>query len=109
MAKSESTKALEAIADKLVGAAVTELPSVSGSDNGKALLVSGGKWQKGAIPSQLPSVSGSDNGKALLVAGGQWAAGAIPSQLPVVTADDAGKVLTVDSSGNWVAAALPSG
>ena len=81
MSKSESTKALEAIADKLVGAAVTELPSVSGSDNGKALLVSGGKWQKGAIPSQLPAV----------------------------TAADAGKVLTVDSSGNWVAAALPSG
>lgn len=28
-----------------------ELPAVSGSDNGKALIVSGGKWQAGAVSS----------------------------------------------------------
>ncbi len=80
MAKSDMTKAMESIADKLVGVSVTELPAVTGSDNGKALIVDEGAW----------------------------AAKAIPSQLPAVTAEDEGKVLTVNSSGEWVAAALPS-
>ena len=79
MAKSDMTKAMETLADKLVGVSVTELPDVSASDNGKALIVDGGKWAKKAIPSQLPAV----------------------------TASDAGKVLTVNESGEWVAAALP--
>ena len=79
MAKSDMTKAMESIAEKLVGASVTELPSVSSSDNGKALLVSGGKWQKGNIPSQLPAVTSSDNGKVLTVVNGAWAAAALPS------------------------------
>ena len=51
----------------------------------------------------LPSVSGTDNGKALIVSGGAWTAAAIPSQLPAVTSSDAGKVLMVNSSGQWVA------
>ena len=59
------------------------------------------------VESKLPTVSSSDNGKALLVSGGKWQKGAIPSQLPAVTASDAGKVLTVNESGEWVAAALP--
>lgn len=59
--------------------------------------------------SNLPSVTSSDNGKALLVSGGKWQKGVIPAQLPAVTAADAGKVLTVSESGEWVAAALPSG
>lgn len=57
----------------------------------------------------LPAVSSSDNGKALLVSGGKWAKGALPSQLPAVTASDAGKVLTVNAEGQWAAAAPASG
>ena len=52
----------------------------------------------------LPTVTGSDNGKALLVSGGEWTAAAIPAQLPAVTSADSGKILTVNSSGEWVAA-----
>ncbi len=52
----------------------------------------------------LPVVTGSDNGKALLVSGGEWTAAAIPAQLPAVTSADSGKILTVNSSGEWVAA-----
>lgn len=53
--------------------------------------------------SSLPEVSGSDNGKALIVAEGEWTAANIPSQLPSVTAADEGKVLAVNSSGVWAA------
>ena len=60
------------------------------------------------VGSNLPAVSSSDNGKALLVSGGQWGAGTLPTELPAVTAADAGKVLTVNAEGQWVAAALPS-
>jgi len=52
----------------------------------------------------LPAVTSSDNGKALLVSGGKWEKGAFPSQLPAVTSTDSGKILTVNSSGEWVAA-----
>jgi len=107
MAKSAIAQALEELKEKLVGASVTELPEVSGSDNGKALIVSGGKWDKGSIPAELPAVSGSDNGKALIVSEGAWAAGDLPVELPAVTDADVGKVLTVDAEGHWVAAALP--
>lgn len=109
MAKADMTKALEAIADKLVGVEVTELPAVSGSDNGKALMVSGGKWGAGNIPSQLPSLTaGTDDGKVLTAkSDGTWGKEAIPAQLPAVTEADEGKVLTVNSSGQWVAA-LPA-
>lgn len=80
------------------------LPSVSGSDNGKLLTVSSGNWT--AVADRLPTVSGSDNGKALIVSGGAWTAAAIPSQLPAVTSADEGKVLAVNSSGQWVAVTL---
>ena len=52
----------------------------------------------------LPAVTSSDNGKALLVSGGEWTAADIPAQLPAVTSADSGKILTVNSSGEWVAA-----
>lgn len=53
------------------------------------------------IPAVLPSVEGTDEGKALMVSGeGKWVAGTIPSQLPAVTADDNGDVLTV-VEGVW--------
>ena len=58
--------------------------------------------------SNLPAVTGADNGKVLMVAEGEWGKAALPAELPAVTAADVGKVLTVDAEGNWVAAALPS-
>ena len=97
-------ESLETISERVVG---SSLPAVSSSDNGKALLVSAGKWQKGTLPEELPAVTADDNGKALLVSAGQWAAGTLPAELPAVTAADAGKVLTVNAEGQWVAAALP--
>lgn len=58
--------------------------------------------------SNLPSVTKSDEGKALIVnSSGKWAKDVIPAELPAVTAADAGKVLTVSAEGEWVAAALP--
>lgn len=54
-------------------AAAGALPSVSSADNGKALLVKSGKWQKAAIPSQLPTVTSDDNGDVLTVVEGAWA------------------------------------
>lgn len=79
---TKTTTALNELAEemkKITGAAVTELPEVTASDNGKALLVSGGAWGKGSLPTELPAV----------------------------TSADAGKVLTVSEDGEWVAAALP--
>ena len=71
------TNALEQIAEKLVGVEVTELPAVTSDDNGKVLMVSGGKW----------------------------VAGTLTKELPLVTTTDAGKVLTVNESGQWAAVA----
>ena len=103
------TKAMEDIAAKLVGVDVTELPEVSGTDNGSILKVSGGKWAKGSETVELPAVTSENAGQVLMVnAEGQWVAAAIPSQLPTVDkTTDAGKVLTVNSDGEWAAAALP--
>ena len=50
MAKSDNTKALEAIAEKLVGVSVTELPAVSAIDNGKVLMVVNGAWAAAELP-----------------------------------------------------------
>ncbi len=61
-----------------------------------------------AAVTELPAVTASDNGKALIVSEGAWAKGSLPVELPAVTASDAGKVLTVNAEGAWVAAALPS-
>ena len=51
----------------------------------------------------LPKVTSNDNGKALIVSSGKWSKKNIPSQLPAVTDSDEGKVLAVNSSGAWVA------
>lgn len=69
-----------------------ELPSVSGLDNGKALIVDGGKWTKKTIPSQLPEVTApTDNGKVLAVVEGAWAK-ASAYTLPEATAETLGGV-----------------
>jgi len=61
MAKSDNTKALEAIAEKLVGVNVTELPAVSASDNGKVLMVVDGAWAVAELPADpaVETVSGT--------------------------------------------------
>lgn len=69
---------INAIAALITSGATAELPAVSGSDNGNALLVSSGKWQKGAIPAELPSVSATNNGQVLTVVEGAWAAADLP-------------------------------
>ena len=66
------------------------------------------KISERVVGGELPAVSASDNGKALLVSGGEWAKGDLPTELPAVTSADKGKVLTVNDDGHWVAAALPS-
>lgn len=62
---SEVITAMESVA----ASAASELPVVTSSDNGKALVVSGGKWTKG---NELPVVTASDNGKLLGVNQGVW-------------------------------------
>ena len=69
---------INAIAALITSGATAELPAVSGSDNGSALLVSSGKWAKGEIPAELPSVSATNNGQVLTVVEGAWAAADLP-------------------------------
>lgn len=99
---------LEKALNGITGAAVSELPAVTGSDNGKALMVSEGQWGAGSIPTELPAVTkAADEGKVLTVnSSGVWAAAALPTELPSVDTTDEGKVLMVDAEGKWVAATL---
>ena len=84
-----------------------DLPSVSGSDNGKVLTVVEGDWAAADPVAELPAVTSSDEGDVLTVNGsGEWVNAEPASQLPAVTALNDGQVLMV-SSGEWVAAALP--
>ena len=87
-------------------AAQYELPAVSKTDNGKALGVVEGKWNKMDVPKELPAVTGDDNGKCLGVSEGKWEAMTIPKELPAVTGDDNGKCLGV-SEGEWGVMAIP--
>lgn len=76
-AATNNAEALAVIAVAAASAVSAELPSVSGADNGKVLLVSSGKWQKGALAKELPAVTADDNGKVLKVVDGAWAAATI--------------------------------
>lgn len=79
MGKSATSKALDALVDKVIGMSVTELPEVAAKDNGKVLMVVDGEWAVGTIPSQLPAVTGADEGKVLTVSDeGEWEAAALP-------------------------------
>lgn len=66
---------INAIAALIASGATAELPAVTTTDNGKILLVSGGKWAKGDAPTELPAVTADDNGKVLKVADGAWGVG----------------------------------
>lgn len=51
MGKSATSKALDALVDKVIGMSVTELPEVAAKDNGKVLTVSDeGEWEAAALP-----------------------------------------------------------
>lgn len=65
--------AVKAVRDDV--ASIVRLPAVSGSDNGKALLVDNGAWAAGNIPAVLPAVTSADNGKVLKVDSGDWGVG----------------------------------
>ena len=97
----------------------TELPAVSGSDNGKVLIVSSGEWAKGDAPTELPTVTSSDNGKVLRVSGGAWVAENNPNMtgangttggsaglVPAPAATDNTKFLKGD--GTWATTPYPS-
>ena len=58
---------LNNIEDGVAAASVAELPAVSGSDNGKALMVSGGQWEAGNLPTELPAAPAEDGTYTLKV------------------------------------------
>lgn len=62
---------IDAIAEIYSGGG-SSLPAVTSDDNGKALLVQEGAWDKGTLPSGLPTVTASDNNKSLRVTNGEW-------------------------------------
>lgn len=56
-----------------------KLPEVTEADNGKALGVKQGKWDKMDVDIELPEVTTDDNGKVLMVSEGNWGKGDLPS------------------------------
>ena len=54
--------------------AAPELPSVSGSDNGKVLKVVSGAWAAASEVQGLPAVTAEDEGAYLMVVDGVWTA-----------------------------------
>ena len=65
--------------EKMIEGADNQLPKVTSTDNGKALLVKSGKWAKGDLPEELPAVTAEDNGKVLMVVEGEWAVASLPT------------------------------
>lgn len=90
---------------------VPSLPSVTTSDEGKALVVdSNGNWVAGVpdVPDELPAVTSADNNKILKVTNGAWGVGNAPTELPAVSTADNGKVLKV-VNGRWLASTEAGG
>ena len=61
-----------------VGGGGADLPAVTSDDNGKALMVKEGAWDKDNIPTELPAVTSDDNNKVLKVTEGAWTVGDVP-------------------------------
>lgn len=81
-----------------------KLPEVTDADDGKALGVKQGKWDKMDVDIELPVVTTDDNGKVLMVSEGNWGKSDLPnSGLPEVTAEDNGDILKV-VEGAWAKA-----
>lgn len=55
-----------------------KLPEVTEADNGKALGVKQGQWDKMDVDIELPDVTTDDNGKVLMVSEGNWGKGDLP-------------------------------
>lgn len=75
----EILTAIIPLAATIAAGSAAELPTVTSSNNGEILTVSGGKWVSAAPASQLPAVSGDDDDKVLTVVSGAWAAANLPT------------------------------
>ena len=67
------------LAATIAEGSAAELPTVTSSNNGEILTVSGGKWVSAAPASQLPAVTATENGEVLTVVEGAWAAANLPT------------------------------
>lgn len=61
-----------------------KLPEVTEADNGKALGVKQGQWDKMDVDIELPDVTTDDNGKVLMVSEGNWGKGNVEKGIEVV-------------------------
>ena len=93
----------------VAAAAASELPPVSGTDDGSVLTVVSGKWAKAALPKELPTVTEDDNKKVLTVVNGAWNKADAPGELFVVNVIDGDDDYVTDKSLSDIRAALAAG